>query len=159
MPKNNSEEKPVRLYFKSYLIVVRNAVGSRMFNNFYVKTPSRGEFDAFNNGEYSCAFFVSTVLLIFKKIEDFHGTVENLVAALKKASWQKVGELQPGDVIIWEPINFPEGQILHTGFALGDGRAVSTSWKQKCVIEHDINFGERNRKIEAIYRYSNWENR
>ena len=128
-----------------------------MFKNFYAKTPSRGQFDAFNDGEYSCAFFVSAILLIFKKVEAFHGLVEHTVDDLKKSGWQAVDEPQPGDVIVWEPIDFPEGPVPHIGFAMGHGRAVSTSWAQKCVIEHDINFGEDNRKIEVIYRYSDWE--
>ncbi|MGH7157387.1 MAG: hypothetical protein ACREGG_04745 [Candidatus Saccharimonadales bacterium] len=157
MPKNNTEEKPVRLHFKSYLKLIQNAVGSNMFRNFYVQAPDRGEFDAFADGEYSCAFFVSAVLVIFKKMDNIHGTVQNLTEALKKSGWQEVGEAQPGDVVVWEPMMFKEGPVSHAGFAIGNGRAVSTSWKKKQVTEHDLYFGEDHRQIDKIYRYASWE--
>ena len=156
MPKPEIEEKPIRLYFKSYLKIIKNAIGSKMFRNFYAKTSTKGEFDAFNDGEYSCAFFVSTILVIFKKISGFHGLVSHTVEDMEKSGWQKVDEHRPGDVVVWEPIDFGNGPVPHIGFAIGNDQAVSTSWKQKCVIEHGINFNG-NRKIEAIYRYSDWE--
>lgn len=129
-----------------------------MFRNFYVTTTERGEFDAFNDGEYSCAFFVSSLLLIFKKINRIHGLVNSTVEDLKSSGWQLVqDEPKAGDILVWEAIVFEEGPIEHIGFAIGGNRAVSTSWKQKSVVEHEINFGEQNRKIEQIFRMENWE--
>jgi hypothetical protein len=151
------DEKPKRLYFKSYLKMIENSVGSNMFRNFYATTPSRGEFDAFNDGEYSCAFFVTAVLVIFKKISGFHGLVSSAVEDLKKSGWQEVKNIKAGDVLVWEHTAIGGESVPHIGFAIGNGRAVSTSWRQRCVAEHDVNFGEENRKIEKVLRMTDWE--
>lgn len=152
------EEKPKRLYFKSYLQVIRNSVGSKMFRNFYVQTSKKGEFDAFADGENSCAFFVSAILVIFKKLDDIHGTVQSLVEDLKKSGWQEVDQPRPGDVIVWRPINFAEGPVKHVGFAISGDQAISTSWKERSVVKHDIHFGDANRQIEQIFRMQDWDN-
>lgn len=128
-----------------------------MFRNFYVRTEERGEFDALDDGYNSCAFFVSSVLYVFKKLSDFHGTVSSTVEDLKKCGWQEVEKPQPGDVLVWEPKKFPEGVVSHIGFYIGDGKAVSTSMKTKTPVVHDQNFGDTNRKITNIFRMVNWE--
>src|SRR3989304_622296 len=97
-----SEEKPERLYFKSYLQLIRNSVGSKMFRNFYVKTSDRGQFDALDDGENSCAFYVSSILTIFKKISGIHGRVSSVVNDMKKSGWAEVNSPQAGDVLVWE---------------------------------------------------------
>lgn len=157
MDSNIAEEKPVRLYFKSYLQAIRNSVGSNMFRNFYVRTPERGEFDAFNDGDNSCAFFVSSVLVIFKKLNDFHGIVDSVVADLRQSGWQEVQEPKPGDVLVWEAVPFDDGLKQHIGFYVGNGRAVSTSWIKKTPVEHDMHFGLTKRKITHIFRMSDWK--
>jgi hypothetical protein len=158
MPIGSSEEKPKRLYFKSYLRVIRNSVGSNMFRNFYVTTPERGEFDAFDDGENSCAFFVSAILVIFQKLSGFHGIVRSTVQDLKTSGWQEVEKPEPGDVLVWEARQFDDGLKEHIGFYIGEGRAVSTSWTKRTPIEHDLYFGEDNRKITIVLRMENWDN-
>jgi len=153
----DKEDKPKRLYFKSYLKMIENSPGSNMFRNFYAITPSRGEFDTFNDGEYSCAFFVTAVLMIFKKIGGFHGLVSSAVEDLKKSGWQEVKDVIAGDVLVWENVVIDGESVPHIGFATGNGRAVSTSWRQHSVAEHDINFGKEKRKIEHIFRMHKWE--
>ena len=150
-------EKPVRLYFKSYIQVIRNSVGSAMFRNFYVKTTQRGEFDAFADGDDSCAFFVSSIILLFKKLNDFHGTVEGTVEDLKKSGWQIVDKPKPGDVLVWEPQDFDGIQKSHIGFYIGEAKAISTSWKSKSVVEHNVDLSSKDRKISQIFRMPKWE--
>lgn len=158
MAQNNSEEKPQRLYFKSYLKVIENSVGTRMFKNLYVYTKDKGEFDAMNNGEDSCAFYVSSVLVIFGKNSRLHGTVESTLKDLKESGWQEVSEAKPGDVLVWETQKFGDRWQAHIGFYIGKDKAVSTSWKQKEVIMHHKTF-EDNRKIEHIFRMTNWDDK
>ena len=150
-----AEEKPRRLYYKSYLKLIENSVGSNLFRNFYVKTSKKGEFDAFDDGYNSCAFYVSSILYLCKKLSDFHGTVVNTVEDLKKSGWRKVSEPKPGDVLVWEPQQFPAGMVSHIGFYIGDGRVISTSIKTKTPVRHEQNFGRQQRKITEIWRV-NW---
>ena len=152
------EPKPERLYHRTYLQLLKNSVGTTMFRNFYVRTPEMGEFDALDNGSNSCAFYVSGVLVIFKKLEAVHGTIASTIQDLNKSGWQKVpheADMQPGDVLVWEARKFPDGTYGHIGFALEDGQAVSTSWTEGKVVTHDLHFGDANRAITQIYR-TNW---
>jgi Bacteriophage peptidoglycan hydrolase len=157
MTDNSDSRKPQRLYFKSYLKVVNNSVGSNLFRNFYVQTDDRGEFDAFDDGENSCAFFVSAILVIFKKIQAMHGTVQSTIEDLNKSGWQLVNRPKAGDVLVWEAQQFDDGLKAHIGFYLGDNKAISTSWTKRTPVEHDIHFGKANRKITHIFRMENWE--
>lgn len=151
------EEKPRRLCFKTYLQVIRNSVGSKMFRNFYVETTKRGEFDALDDGENSCAFYVSSVLVIFKKISGVHGLVSRVVDDMKVSGWTAVDEPQVGDVLVWEAEEHHDGWHEHIGFYIGKNRAISTSSSAKTPIEHDVKFGDANRKISQIFRMDKWD--
>lgn len=156
MVNDKPEAKPRRSYFKTYIQLVKNSVGSEMFRNFYVSTPERGEFDALDDGENSCAFYVSSVLVLFKKAAGVHGTVRSTVEDITQSGWEKVVDPKEGDIIVWEAQNFDDGLKHHIGFYIGDDRAVSTSRSSKKVAEHHKNFND-NRKIEQIFRMVNWD--
>jgi hypothetical protein len=151
-----AEEKPRRLQFKTYLQMIRNSAGTEMFRNWYVETREQGEFDAMSDGEDSCAFYVSAILKIFSKVNAVHGTVASTVKDLEESGWAEVEKPEPGDVLVWEAKQFGDKKQRHIGFYMGSGKALSTSWKEKKVVEHDLNFAEQNRKIEQIFRISKW---
>lgn len=136
--------------------MVHNAVGSNLFRNFYVTSADKGEFDSLDDGENSCAFFVSSILVIFKKLKNVHGTVESAIKDLEDSGWTEVEQPKAGDVLVWEALQFDDGLKQHIGFSIGDGKAVSTSWVDKTPVEHDERFGETKRKIIHIYRMTNW---
>ncbi len=149
---------PKRLYFKTYLQLIRNSVGTEMFRNFYIQTATDDVIDALEDGNNSCAFYVSSVLTLFNKLSGVHGTVKSTVEDLQKSGWESVeGKIKhPGDVIVWEAVKFKGSSHRHIGFYIGDNRAISTSWKDKKVVEHDVNFGG-TRAIEQIFRQSKWD--
>jgi hypothetical protein len=151
------DQKPRRLYFKTYIQMVRNSVGSAMFKNWYVYSPERGEFDAMKDGEDSCAFYVSGLLKIFNKVTSIHGLVSSVAKDLEESGWQKVNKPKEGDVLIWEPLEYNGRMQNHIGFYIGNGKAVSTSWIKKNVVEHEQNFGGQQRKIEQIFRMESWD--
>jgi hypothetical protein len=156
MPMTHSQ-KPTRLYFKSFMQMIRNSVGARSFRTFYVHTDEQGDFDALDDGSNSCAFFVSSILVLFKKLSGVHGTVASTIKDLGESGWVSVDAPQPGDVLVWEARQFDDGLREHIGFSLGDGRAISTSWTEKTPVEHDEHFGEDNRKILHIFRMEHWD--
>ncbi|MFZ2072554.1 MAG: hypothetical protein WAV10_02665, partial [Minisyncoccia bacterium] len=69
---NNPQIK--RLVFDTYLAVIENSIGSKMFKNLYIEENGMKR-DAMQDGWLSCAFHVSTILYMFKFIEGIHGTV------------------------------------------------------------------------------------
>jgi hypothetical protein len=150
-------DKPRRLQYKTYLQLVRNSVGSGMFRNWFLETPESGEFDAMQDGEDSCAFYVSGVLKIFDKIKSIHGTVDSTIKDLEESGWRKADEPKAGDVLVWETRQYNEKSQRHIGFCTEAGKAVSTSWTQKIVVEHDLDFGGQHRAVEHVYRMEDWD--
>lgn len=143
---------------ETYLRAIENSVGSKIFNSLFVKFKDSGKTsDVLNDGMYSCAFFVSSVLYLLQAINKPHTTVKSIREICEKdQNWQKVklDNIEPGDVIFWEKIKFDDGsENAHVGFALNNKEAVSTDYKNKIVAKHLIIFGNK-RKIEAVYRYS-----
>ena len=147
--------KPKRLYFKSYVQLIHNSIGSNLFRNFYVETPEKGIFDALDDGYNSCAFYVSTILVIFKKISGIHGTIDSTIKDLQESGWIKVNEPKEGDVIVWETKQFDDGLKEHIGFSIGNNKAVSVSWTKRTPIEHSDTF-DGKRKIASIFRLTIW---
>lgn len=152
-----TNEKPKRLYFKTYLQLIRNSVETEMFRNFYIQTADGKEMDALSDGSNSCAFFVSAVATLFKKHSGVHGTVRSTIEDLKQCGWQSVDEAdkQAGDILVWEAVELEDAWYEHIGFYIGEGRAVSTSWTKK-VVEHDADFGGA-RAITQVFRHDNWD--
>ena len=158
MQKTNTNEqtdKPERLYAKSFIQLIHNSVGSNLFRNFYVKTPERGEFDALDDGYNACAFYVSAVLVIFKKISGIHGTIDSTIKDLQESGWIRVNEPKEGDVIVWEAKQFDDVLKEHIGFSIGNDRAISVSWTSKTPMEHSDTFNGK-REIVNIFRQTDW---
>jgi hypothetical protein len=157
MKSDDAIDKPRRLYFKTYLQLIRNSLGSNIFRNFYVHTETCGEFDALEDGYNACAFYVSSVLTIFGKLSGPHGTVDATKQDLLESGWQLVEKPQAGDVIIWEAQKFDTALQEHIGFSIGNGQAISISWKEKVPVKHDQSFGKANRKITQIFHLNTWD--
>jgi hypothetical protein len=152
------DDKPTRLYFKTYLQMIHNAVGTQMFRNFYVVKVDGTEIDSLDDGDNSCAFFVSSVVTLMKKAAGVHGTIKSTVADLQNAGWHGVAvdRIRPGDVIVWQAKETDDGKHGHIGFYIGNGRAISTSSSQRQVVEHDVTYGGARPVIQAL-RCDDWD--
>ena len=148
-----------RLHFETYLGLVRNAVGSRMFNNFYLRTSEDEMIDATSDGLNSCAFFVSSVLMIVGKISDIHGTVHATIEDLGSSGWRQEAEesMEPGDILVWRAMPAEDGTWRrHLGFYIGDGWAVGNSSRLRMVTMCRLDF-EGSLGIDQVFRYP-WRN-
>ena len=140
------------LIYDSYLKMIKNAVGTKMFRNLYLENKDR-RIDIAKNGRLSCAFFVSNILLIFGLISKGHANVSSTTKDMLKNSWKKISanRAKPGDVIVWDKKKGTDGLMhYHNGFYIGNKKAISISGKAKTPIIHNWDY----RKIIAIYRYS-----
>lgn len=152
MPDKNLE-KQVRV---TYLAMIKNSPGTKIFNSAFVKDKKTGQiFDVLSDGELSCAFFVSSILTLVGFLDKPHSTVKTVVEKLSQdVRWKKVDpkNVTEGDVLVWESVIFEDGtQNEHIGFYIGDGMAVSTSWKKRMVVKHSYDF-EGGRKIITVFR-------
>ena len=141
----------IKLKAKTYIKMIENSAGTRMFNSAFVRDKETSEeLDILNDGEYSCAFFVSGLLTLFGVMDRPHATVKTLVKKLEEAEdWQEVSsnELKAGDVIVWEEIIFDDGsKYEHIGFYLDKDTAVSTDWGKRMVSLHHPTCGTENGK-------------
>ncbi|MDP2638938.1 MAG: hypothetical protein Q8P06_02105 [Candidatus Azambacteria bacterium] len=149
------KEKIIPILFDTYLAVIKNSVGSKMFRNFYAKVNGK-KTDILQNGELSCARFVSSLLYLFKLIENTHATVDGTVKDLEKSGWQKMTKPRIGSVTVWEKINFGKNNFhKHIGFYIGNNKAISHRREWRHPIIHHWTYGSKNgkpvRKIEAIF--------
>jgi len=143
--------------YDSYLKMIKNSVGTKMFRNLYLDKNGR-RFDATEDGELSCAYFVSNLLLIWGLISKGHATIRSTLKDMLKNGWKKLAPsddgVRPGDVIVWEEKKFNKGRIrFHIGFYIGDKKTISHSDGVKAISCHHWTYNNK-RKIIAIYRWS-----
>ena len=142
-------KKITPLLFDSYLAVIKNSVGSKMFRNFYAKVNGQRT-DIMKNGKLSCAFYVSAVLALFQLIKRQHATVDSTVKDLRESSWQPAKKPKIGSVLIWEKTDSGNGDFhQHIGFYIGGRKAISNSSKSGCPVRHHWTFGNK-RKVKMI---------
>ena len=156
MNQNMPDQHLEVLRKETFLKAVENSVGSRLFNSLYIKDQRDGKAnDILEDGVYSCAFFVSSLLYLAGTLDKLHATVRGLRDAFEKNDhWQNVSadSMEPGDVIFWEKIKFDDGtENAHVGFAIDEREAVSTDYRQRVIVRHPI-FSART--IDGVYRYS-----
>ena len=139
----------VPILLDNYLALVRNSIGSNLFRNLYAEVNGQRR-DITNNGELSCAFFVSSILTILKLIKELHLTVDATVRDLQESGWVAVREPKPGCVLVWEKKKRVDGkEFPHIGVYIGNDIAISNIVKQGCPGEHSWTF-DLQRKVELI---------
>ncbi len=143
--------------FETYLAVIKNSVGTKMFRNFFMEIDGK-KIDATRNGVVSCAFFVSNVLHMFptlKLIREPHLTVSATVKDLLESGWKEISEPRVGAILIWEPKLLAGSINAHIGFYTGEAMAISNSYENGTPAEHHWTNGEDNgkpvRKVEKIF--------
>jgi len=142
------------LIYESYLKMLKNSIGTKMFRNLYLEKSGR-RFDATEDGDLSCAFFVSNVLLIWGLISEGHATIKSTIKDMEKNGWERISleDTKIGDVIVWEEKKSIKGRIrFHIGFYIGDKKTVSHSDGIKAINCHHWTYHNK-RKIIAVYRY------
>lgn len=144
---------------KTYLKMIENSIGTKIFNSIFAEVEGQ-EKDLLNDGEFSCAVFVSGILLLNQMLEKGRSTVDSLEKDLEESdSFEEIkSDPQPGDILFWEKVRYEDGsENRHVGFTLSNTEAVSTDYVPKQVIKHPINKEIENsgetRKIEKIFRY------
>ena len=147
--------------FETYLAVIKNSIGTKMFSEGYARIDGQVA-NILKGGEVSCAFFVSGVLCLFdvKLIDHTHTTVASTTKALIACGWEKLDELsdnqlQPGDIIVWQKHKFPNGEEhYHIGFYVGNGQAVSNDYVSGAPQRHTLHQTPDglSRQIDSVYR-------
>lgn len=147
---------------ETYLMMLENSIGSKLFNSIIIKNENGEVKDLLNDGEYSCALFVSGVLYLNIMTQRTRSTVNNLEKDLSEnqsfVHIEDQNKIEPGDILIWESVTFEDGsQNRHVGFVISKDEAISTDYIKKHVVKHPINKDIEStglpRKIERIFRF------
>lgn len=139
-----------KFLYDNYLAVINNSLGTNIFKNFYAEIDGKRE-DVMKDGELSCAFFVSSILSLFKLIKEPHATVKSNVNDLIQSGWKETTEPRPGDILVWEEVTFDDGtRNEHIRFYVGGHKAISNSYKLGYPVAHHWTF-EGARKVKTIY--------
>lgn len=151
-----------KLEFESYLKIIKNSVGANVWRNYYVLEGNK-KIDVYNDGQYSCAFFVSSILALFKLIDAPHAIVKTTKKALTKKGWRTRNNLKPkpGDILIWELIDHNDNDFHeHIGFYLGNKKAISNHPTKRVPVSHNYerdNITNKKRAITAIYYWPKFQ--
>lgn len=141
-----NKQKVEPILTKTYLAVIKNSVETKMFRNLYAKVNNKRK-DITQNGNLSCAFYVSSILFLFKLIKGIHATVDGSTRDLKKSGWKEIKEPKSGCVLVWKKENFADGSPhKHIGFYAGKGKAISNNFKYGYPREHNWKI----KKVESI---------
>lgn len=139
----------------NYIETIKNSEGAKIFKNLWAEVDGETK-DILNDGNLSCAQFVSGVLYLFKLITDRHATVDGTIKDLEKSNWTEITTAKNGCILVWENIMYPDGEEhKHIGFYIGDELAISNSPEAKSPQIHHWTYGKETektyRKITAMY--------
>jgi hypothetical protein len=133
----NSKKPTVEILLKeSYLSVIENSVDSTLFQHYYAKVNGKKE-EVLQNGDKSCAFFVTSLLVLFNLLPHTELTVHRAILAMKQHGWVEIHRPRKGCILVWKEKEFgTNNPRKHIGFYIGSGLAVSNSSKKKTPQKH-----------------------
>ena len=132
--------------------MIKGSAGSKMFRHIYVLDNGK-EKDILKNGEYSCTYYVSSILKLFNLINPKispHATISGLIKNMLNSGWKQTKKLKPGNVLIWEE----KDEHQHIGFYLDKNKAISHRYEKKLPVIHHYTYGDK-RRIVKIFTHKN----
>ena len=140
---------------KSYLSFAKANVDSNMFRKLYFNDHKKN-IDILEDGNLSCAFFVSSVLKIFDLIKKTHTTVNGTIKDMENCGWKNIKKPTPGCIIVWNNNMLKNKKDhKHIGIYLGQNKAISNSSEKKTPQIKKYNYQEIekilwNKKINSL---------
>jgi len=159
--KEKKKKPKIKLLKKeTFLKMILNSCGASVWKNNYGLINGK-KVDLVQNGNLSCAFYVSSILKLFNLIDDLHLTVKSTEKDLIKNNFKKISlskNIPKGSVLIWQekkeynPYNKKIESHFHIGFYVGNKKAISISSENGFpVIHHYLYYGKRE-IIKAYYK-------
>lgn len=126
-------------YYQTYLAMIRNSIGSLLWRNLFITKADEKQIDILQDGNISCAYYVSSILKQF----GYCGAIFTNVLSLEKhlIEYGRIRKevfrediIIPWSVIIREEKKWSEKEDIygnsikshyHIGFYIGSGRAIS----------------------------------
>ncbi|MFA6408225.1 MAG: hypothetical protein WCW36_01975 [Candidatus Paceibacterota bacterium] len=97
-----------------------------MYRRLYACVDGKTK-DIMEDGDKSCAVFVTATLVGLELCKTVHATVEGAIRDMEDSGWKHEEALLHGCVMVWEVKDGIGKSHLHIGFYVGNGQAVSNS--------------------------------
>lgn len=136
---------------ETYIAVIKGSVGANLFRENYALVDGVQE-NILQDGQLSCAFFVSFILRAFSLIQTLHARTTGTVADMEQSGWRETETPRIGDVVVWEEAEQKSGVFPHIGFYLDQGTAISHRDTHNTPIAHSLTF-DGTRKVTAFYTH------
>ncbi len=138
---------------ENFLLGVRNSIGSQLFRSYLDKEGN----DVLKDGDLSCAYFLSSILLIHGLIDRAHFTVPGTLIAMEKAGWYEIKTLKIGCIVIWGSVHQNGADHKHLGVYIGDQQAISNRSSLGMPGEHPLHYSgldkDGNKKKAPVLAY------
>lgn len=152
------EQKPALDLYASYVAMISNSVGANLFRNLYFRIDGKS-IDVLEDGDLSCAMYVSTILHTFGLVKELHTTVKGTIEDILESGWYTISESRKGALIHWgfkKKDDGTQGKHHHVGFYIDEETAISNSSNSRVVAKHHPTYGtlpsgEAKRDILAYY--------
>jgi len=140
------------LRVKTMLAMIENSVLTKMFRVCYALVNGEEE-EVLQNGNRSCAMYVSSILVLFKLMKEVQLTVHKAVADMETSGWVETKTLLPGCVLVWKEKEYGNGNPRrHIGFYVGNELAVSNDGNTGYPMHHEYKT-YNGRGLEKIFSH------
>lgn len=146
----NDTQQVIPLIKDTYLAIIKNSLGSKIFQNFYAEVEGKKQ-DIMKGGELSCAFFVSSITTLFDLSKKVHGTVDTTERDLFESGWKQIEIPKIGSIIIWNEKDFDGEKHKHIGFYIGNDQAISNNCFEKVPKRHHWTFEDKRKVISILW--------
>lgn len=154
-------EKPKLDFLSSYIAMIESSVGANLFRHRYYHIGGQS-LDVLEDGDLSCAMYVSSILYLSKLIGNLHTTVNGTIEDIEASGWFKISEPRKGAIMLWgfkKKDDGTQGKHRHVGFYIDPESAISNDSTTRVVARHHPTYGtfengESCRDIQAFYWHS-----
>ena len=130
MHEHDTKPTVVPILFDNYISMIENSAGTNMFRHWYCLVNGARQ-EVMRDGNFACAFYVTSVLKLLDLVQDIQITVHRAMAELERSGWTPIDTPRKGAVVVWdaEPSQKDESWAVktakHIGFCLDAERAIS----------------------------------
>jgi hypothetical protein len=122
---------------ENLLYLIDASVNTNLFRHFYTSNKNGEVFDALEDGNKSCAYLVTCLLLICGHLIDgVHTTVATTLERMPASGWHESDRPVPGSIVYWPEGN---GNPSHIGFYLAEDKYMSNVYTERRPVYHGPN--------------------
>ena len=121
---------------ENFLLCVQNSIGTQIFRSYLDKDGN----DVLKNGDLSCAYFLSSILLLHGLIDRAHFTVPGTLFAMENSGWYTIKTLKKGCIVVWGSVHQNGADHKHLGVYIGDQQAISNRSSLGMPGEHPLHY-------------------